>query len=121
MRVSRQADMENSDHLVMRNHLVLGARQDGANERELKRIATTDNWANRSDFSSIRKILSIGCNVFFPNGRGGIEWRFSDPSAETKGELVMMDLLFDKVHYDLIIFGEPSDEQLQGFVLFCCY
>jgi hypothetical protein len=25
------------------------------------------------------------------------------------------------VHYDLIIFGDLSDEKLQGFVLFCCY
>jgi hypothetical protein len=122
LRQSRVADRANSDHLAMRDHVVHAARQDGADEKEVNRIATADNWAKREDFSSIRKILSIGFNVYFPNGCGGIQWRFSAPSAETKGELVMMDLLFvDLVHYDLIIFGDLSDEKLQGFVLFCCY
>jgi hypothetical protein len=122
LRQSRLADKANSDHLAMRNHVVQGARQDGADEKEVDRIATACNWAKREDFSSIRKILSIGFNVYFPDHSGGIIWRFSAPSAETKGELVMMDLLYvDHVHYDLIIFGELSDEKLQGFVLFCCY
>ena len=122
LRQSRVTDRANSDHLAMRDHVVQGARQDGADEKEVNRIATARNWAKREDFSSIRKILSIGFNVYFPDRSGGIEWRFSAPSAETKGELVMMDLLYvDHVHYDLIIFGDLSDEKLQGFVLFCCY
>lgn len=120
LRQSRLADMANSDHQAIRDLVAQGARQGGADDKEVKRIVTARNWAKREDFLSIRKILSIGFNVYHPD-RGGIAWRFSVPSAETKGEL-MMDLLHvDGVHYDLIIFGDLSDEKLQGFVLFCCY
>jgi hypothetical protein len=102
---------ENSDHLVMREHAKVSVVQDGADKTELERIGTPDNWRDtRSDFSLIHKFRRIGFNVFRPDSRDVIEFRFSDPSDTTKERLVMMGLLFDGSYYDLIIFGAVGRE-----------
>ena len=116
---SRLTDTENSDHLVMREH-VARAIQDGGNKDESERIRTPNDWPIVKDLSLIRKLFSIGIIVFRAGGRGSIEFGSAHPSDATRESLLMMGLLCDGSHYDLIIFGEPSDEQLQGFVLFCC-
>ena len=60
--------------------------------------------------------MNIGFHVFKPDGCGGIKFGWSDPMDDTNKRLVMVGVLFDGVHYDLIVFGEPTDAQLNGFV-----
>ena len=50
LRQSRVADRANSDHLAMRDHVVHAARQDGADEKEVNRIATPDNGRQEKTF-----------------------------------------------------------------------
>lgn len=118
---SRRADKENTDHLVMRQYTKTSFSEEpnGAKagwEAEIERIGTADEWAKFTDWKLIRKVMNIGFHVYKQDGCGGIKFGWSDPMDDTNKRLVMVGVLFDGVHYDLIVFGEPTDAQLNGFV-----
>ena len=118
---SRRADKENTDHLVMRQYTKpsFSEEANGAKagwEAEIERIGTADEWAKFTDWKLIRKVMNIGFHVYKQDGCGGIKFGWSDPMDDTNKRLVMVGVLFDGVHYDLIVFGEPTDAQLNGFV-----
>ena len=116
LRESRRADTENNDHLDMRAHAVK-ALGEGADKSELEKSLQPGEWATRAHWTLMRKVLHIGFNVYELDGLELI-FKFADPSDEPHENHLMVNLLFDGCHYDLIIFGELSDVNLQGFVFF---
>jgi hypothetical protein len=113
---SRQADAKNKDHLDMRINAVK-ALGEGEDKSELEKILKPGEWTTRAHWTLMRKVLHIGFNVYALDGIG-LKFKFSDPADEPNENHVMVNLLYDGSHYDLILFGELSDEKLMGFVFF---
>ena len=121
LQASRKADEANFDHVAVRKHVQTAFREEptGAKEKwpaEIQRIGTVGEWATFEDWKLFRKVLNIGFHVYQEDKCGGIEFGWSDPQDDTAKRLVMVAVLFNGVHYDLIVFGELTDDQLNGFV-----